>query len=91
MNSATIPGDYLALIANNVCLLVIFKHREGGAHMKASWIFSASDVIANAGVILAGVLVTATASNFPDLIIGTIIGLIVLNGARRILAIAKAD
>jgi Co/Zn/Cd efflux system component len=59
--------------------------------MKASWIFSANDVIANAGVILAGVLVTATASNLPDLIIGTIIGLIVLNGARRILAIAKAD
>jgi Co/Zn/Cd efflux system component len=81
----------VALIANIVCLLVIFKHREGGAHMKASWIFSANDVIANAGVILAGVLVTATASNLPDLIIGTIIGLIVLNGARRILAIAKAD
>lgn len=81
----------VALIANIVCLFVIFKHREGGAHMKASWIFSANDVIANAGVILAGVLVAATASNVPDLIIGTIIGLIVLNGARRILAIAKAN
>jgi Co/Zn/Cd efflux system component len=53
--------------------------------MKASWIFSANDVIANLGVILAGGLVVWTGSRYPDLVIGLIIGLIVLNGARRIL------
>ncbi|BBM06213.1 hypothetical protein HAALTHF_52120n [Vreelandella aquamarina] len=53
--------------------------------MKASWIFSANDVIANVGVIVAGVLVAWTGSRYPDLVIGLIIGLIVLNGARRIL------
>ncbi len=79
----------IAMIANVVCLLVIHKHRDGGVHMKASWIFSANDVIANAGVILAGGLVIATGSNLPDLIIGTVIGLLVLHGARRILALAK--
>src|SRR5699024_8961854 len=31
---------FVALIANTSCLLLISKHREGGAHMKASWIFS---------------------------------------------------
>ena len=44
----------VALIANVSCLLLIAKHREGGAHMKASWIFSANDVVINLGVILAG-------------------------------------
>jgi Co/Zn/Cd efflux system component len=53
--------------------------------MKASWIFSANDVIANVGVILAGLLVTLTGSRYPDLVIGLIIALVVLNGARRIL------
>jgi Co/Zn/Cd efflux system component len=53
--------------------------------MKASYIFSANDVIANAGVILAGFLVAVTGSHYPDLVIGTVVGLIVLNGARRIL------
>lgn len=53
--------------------------------MKASWIFSANDVIANSGVILAGLLVSWTGSHYPDLIIGLVIGLIVMNGARRIL------
>ena len=45
---------FLALLANMGCLLLISKHREGGAHMKASWIFSANDVVINVGVIVAG-------------------------------------
>ena len=76
---------FIALIANVWCLMLIFKSKDSGTHMKASWIFSANDVIANVGVILAGVLVAVTGSAYPDLIIGLIIGLIVLNGARRIL------
>ena len=78
---------FVALIANISCLLLISKHREGGAHMKASWIFSANDVVINLGVITAGALVAWTGSHYPDLIIGTIVGVIVLNGARRILAL----
>jgi cation transport ATPase len=75
----------VALAANVLCLLLITQHREGGAHMKASWIFSANDVIANLGVILAGGLVAWSGSRYPDLVIGFIIAGIVLNGARRIL------
>lgn len=75
----------VALVANVFCLMLISKNRDSGAHMKASWIFSANDVIANAGVILAGILVAWTGSRYPDLIIGLVIGIIVLNGARRIL------
>ncbi|TYC59486.1 cation transporter [Marinobacter sp. BW6] len=77
----------VALVANISCLLLIAKHREGGAHMKASWIFSANDVVINLGVILAGLLVAWTGSNYPDLIIGGIVGAIVLIGAKRILAL----
>jgi Co/Zn/Cd efflux system component len=77
----------LALVANVSCLFLISHERESGAHMKASWIFSANDVLANIGVIIAGALVYWTGSPYPDLIIGTIIGVIVLSGARRILAL----
>ena len=77
----------VALFANISCLLLIAKHRDGGAHMKASWIFSANDVVINLGVILAGLLVAWTGSNYPDLVIGGIVGGIVLIGAKRILAL----
>lgn len=84
--SALMIGFGLAALAANIwCLMLIARNRHGGAHMKASWIFSANDVIANTGVILAGALVAWTGSRYPDLVIGLIIGLIVLNGARRIL------
>jgi hypothetical protein len=75
----------LALVANVSCLYLMRDHKESGAHMKASYIFSANDVIVNLGVIIAGILVAITGSRYPDLIIGLIIVLFVLNGARKIL------
>jgi len=74
-----------ALAANTVCLWLIGRDQSGGAHMQASLIFSANDVIANLGVILAGLLVAWSGSRYPDLLIGLVIGAIVLYGARRIL------
>lgn len=78
----------VALVANVACLVLITKKRDRGAHMKASYVFSANDVIANAGVIAAGILVAWTGSPYPDLIIGAVIGLVVLSGARRILKLS---
>lgn len=75
----------VALIANVTCLLLISKHREGGVHMRASWIFSANDVLANAGVIVAGVLVAWTGSALPDLLIAAIVAAVVVSGGVRIL------
>lgn len=75
----------VALVANVACLWLVSRHREGGAHMRASVIFSANDVIANAGVIAAGVLVALTGSRYPDLVVGAAIAVVVLLGARRIL------
>lgn len=81
----------LALIANAYCLKLIFKHRNGEVHMRASFIFSANDVIANFGVILAGVLVFWLDSRLPDLIIGTVITLFVLSGAVMIIRDARKE
>lgn len=82
---AMIAVSLLALAANVTCLLLIAKHREGGAHMKASWIFSTNDVLANTGVIVAGALVAWTGSRVPDLVVGTAVALLVFVGAARIL------
>lgn len=82
---AMIGISVLAFAANVSCLWLISKHRHGGAHMKASWIFSANDVLANVGVFAAGALVAVTGSRLPDLVIGTAVGLLVLVGAVRIL------
>ena len=78
-----------ALIANGICLYLLqrSKSREE-AHMKASMIFTSNDVIINLGVIIAGVLVNWLNTNKPDLIIGTIVFVLVIQGAIRILKLS---
>lgn len=81
----------IALIGNLICLRLIYAHRHGDVHMRASWIFSANDVIANIGVIIAGLLVMWLDTRWPDLIIGLIIAAVILRGAWRILDDARRE
>lgn len=81
----------VALVANIACLMLISKHRDGGVHMRASWIFSTNDVIANVGVIVAGALVWLLSSRYPDLVVGTLIATVVVRGGARILHEASAE
>lgn len=81
----------VALIANVICLAIIRKQKNGEVHMRASWIFSANDVIANIGVILAGVMVYLFDTRWPDLVIGFIVSIVVLRGAVLILKDARQE
>jgi cation diffusion facilitator family transporter len=75
----------LALTANVICLMLISKHKEGEVHMRASWIFSKNDVIANLGIVIGGGFVYLLDSRFPDLIIGMVISIIVIRGGIQIM------
>jgi len=80
----------VAFAANVWCLTLLAKHRGGGVHMRASWIFSVNDVIANLGLIVAGCLVLYFDSGIPDLVIGTVISALVVRGGVKILREARA-
>ncbi|VAW46010.1 Cobalt-zinc-cadmium resistance protein CzcD [hydrothermal vent metagenome] len=80
-----------ALVANVICLQLISKHREGEVHMRASWIFSKNDVIANVGIIIGGGLVYLLDSRYPDLIIGLVISAIVIRGGFHIIKDANKE
>ncbi|HOY22628.1 MAG TPA: cation transporter [Cellvibrio sp.] len=81
----------VALVGNVICLVLIQKHRHGDVNMRASWIFSSNDVIANAGVIVSGALVGWLNARWPDMVIGCIIVVIVLRGAQMILKDARKE
>ena len=57
--------------------------------MQASTIFTSNDIIVNGGVILAGILVYALDSRWPDLLIGAVVFSFVMRGAIRILKLSK--
>jgi Co/Zn/Cd efflux system component len=81
----------LALAANAACVILLRKHRDGEIHMRASWIFSTTDVQVNIGVIIAGLLVMTTGSAWPDLIIGAVVCGLVVRGGVRILKQVRAS
>ncbi|VAX06289.1 Cobalt-zinc-cadmium resistance protein CzcD [hydrothermal vent metagenome] len=81
----------VALIANSICLMLIYKHRQGEVHMRASWIFSKNDVIANLGVICGGLLVAWLGSPWPDLVIGLAIAMLVVRGGVHIIKDARSE
>ena len=73
-----------ALLVNIACLAVLHRYRDGEVHLQAAWIFSATDVQANLGVLAAGVLVSTLGSAIPDLVIGMVVCWLVIRSALRI-------
>lgn len=80
----------LSLLVNASVLRMLWRFRHGEVHLRASWIFTRADVIANLGVIVAALLVTVTASRMPDLVVGLAIGLYVIKEAWEILSDASS-
>lgn len=88
--SMMIGVSVLALIANTICLYVLQGSKgKDEAHIQASMIFTSNDVIINLGVIVAGSLVYVLNSHLPDLIIGSIVFVLVVQGALRILKLGR--
>lgn len=80
---------FIALIVNAAVLRLLERFRHGEVHLRATWLFTRVDVIANLAVILSGVLVLLLHSAVPDLVIGTAIACYVLREALGILREAK--
>lgn len=75
----------LALVANIVCLIILYSHREDDINMRSTWLCSRNDIIANCGTILAAVLVAYLNSAWPDIIIGAIIANLFLSTSYGVL------
>lgn len=80
----------IALAANVWCLYLLrgATARHEAVHLHASWIFTANDVLANIGVIVAGLLVWWLDHPWPDMVVGLIIFVLVCRGALNILRLA---
>jgi cation diffusion facilitator family transporter len=74
----------LALGANLACFGLLARYRQGDINLRATWLCSRNDVLANTGVLGAAGLVALTGSFWPDLIIGVIIALIVIKTASTV-------
>jgi cation diffusion facilitator family transporter len=76
----------LALLANVVCLRLLWRFRAEDVNMTSTFECSRNDVISNVGVLLAALLVALFDSAWPDILIGSAIAAVFLRSAVRVIA-----
>lgn len=83
---ANIMGIFgiLALVINTVCFVLLKQFRDGDINLRAVWICSRNDMLANIGVLLAAMLVVVTRSAWPDIVIGLLIASVIVHSAWKI-------
>ena len=79
----------IALAVNATVLRLLDRYRDGEVHLRATWIFTRADLIANMAVIVSGIAVLLTEIRALDLIVGAGIGVYVIREAFEILADAQ--
>ena len=79
----------VSLVVNAIVIRMLARFRKGEVHLRAAWLFTRADVVANVGVILSGVLVLISRSRLPDIVVGAAIGLYVMREALEILRRAR--
>lgn len=74
-----------ALVANLVCLGLLWRFRGQDVNMASTFECSRNDVISNIGVLIAAGLVAMTSSPWPDILIGLAMAAVILRSAVRVL------
>jgi Co/Zn/Cd efflux system component len=75
----------LALAGKGVCFALLYRHRADNLNFRSTWLCSRNDLIANVAVLAAAGLVAATASPWPDALVGIAFAGLWLRTSLRVL------
>lgn len=74
----------LALLANIISALVLYRFRDGDANMQSVWLCSRNDAIGNVAVILAAIGVFGSGSVLPDILVAIIMATLGLSAGYQV-------
>lgn len=75
----------LALVANLLCLALLWRFRSLDVNMSSTFECSRNDVISNVGVLVAAAAVAIFASPWPDILIGSAMAALFLRSSLRVI------
>jgi Co/Zn/Cd efflux system component len=81
---------FLALAGNGACFALLYRHRADNLNFRSTWLCSRNDLIANVAVLASAGLVAATASPWPDALVGIALAALWLRTSLRVLSDAWA-
>jgi len=79
------------LLANGLCLLLLWRHRNEDINMSSVWECSRNDIVSNLSVFVAAGAVWFTQSGWADIIVATLLSLFLLRSASRIISAARME
>jgi cation diffusion facilitator family transporter len=81
----------LALLANVVCALMLFRFRGGDANLRAVWLCSRNDAIGNLAVLGAASGVFLSGTPWPDLLVGLAMAALAVWAGRSVMRQARGE
>ena len=81
----------LALVANVVVALMLYRYRTGDANMRSVWICSRNDAIGNLAVLGAALGVFGTGQSWPDLAVAAIMAALAIWGSIEVFRQARGE
>ncbi len=74
----------MALVANGLCLALLWRHRSDDINMSSVWLCSRNDIIANVSVLCAAAGVWMLGSAWPDIVVGTALAMLFFRSATSV-------
>ena len=81
----------LGLVANSVCLFLLWKHRNEDVNMSSVWECSRNDIASNLSVLVAAGAVWLTASGWPDILVALGLVWLLMRSVIRVISSAMAE
>ncbi|MCG7993359.1 MAG: cation transporter [Candidatus Thiodiazotropha lotti] len=81
----------LSLIANSICLFLLWRHRHEDVNMSSVWECSRNDIASDLSVIIAAGAVWLSGSGWPDIIVALVLVILLYRSAFRVISSAKAE
>jgi Co/Zn/Cd efflux system component len=83
--------ERLALIANGIVALMLYRLRASESNVRSVWICSRNDVLGNLAVLLAAVGVFGTGTLWPDVLVAGVMASLSIYGGASIIRQATAE
>lgn len=80
----------IGLVANSLCLFLLWRHRHEDVNMSSVWECSRNDIVSNISVFVAAGAVWLTGSSWPDILVALgLVGFLIRSAVRVIASAMK--
>lgn len=81
----------LGLLANSICLFLLWRHRHEDVNMSSVWECSRNDIASNISVFIAAGAVWFTGAGWPDIVVALGLVWLLMRSAIRVITSARAE